>query len=208
MRALLIVVLVAGCETGGPPDLSAQLIAHYPMDEVAAGTVADAAGNHNGMCTVCPTVEAGKVGMAMRFDGGDQQVDIPMDKAFDSVGRGFSAAAWIRLDMAPPQLPGCAAVKGTMWSICVTPGMHPAFGSFTVETSTLTVGEWHHIAISYDFKVRRLVVDGTEVGTTPASIPTDTGQIILGGKLIGLADDIRVYGGVLTDEEIAMLVAP
>jgi concanavalin A-like lectin/glucanase superfamily protein len=207
VRALLVLLLV-GCETGGPPDFSAKLVAHYPMEDTAAGKVADTSGNHrDGACTTCPTVEAGKVGMAFRFDGGDQQVDVDPAAAFNEVVRGFSAAAWIKLDMAPPQLPGCAMVKGAMWSICVTPELNPAFGSFSA-TTTVTVGEWHHFAISYDGKVKRIVVDGSEVGMTAASITSEPGQLVLGAELIGLADDAQVYSGVLTDEEIAALVTP
>jgi len=208
VRALLVVVVIAGCETGGPPDLSAKLVAHYPMDDVGAGKVADASGNHHdGMCTTCPTVEPGKSASALRFDGGDQQVDVAPDPAFNEVVRGFSAAAWIKLDMAPPQLPGCAMVKGAMWSICVTPELKPAFTSFA-GSATLTMGEWHHIAISYDGKMKRIVLDGAEVGTTAASILSEPGQLVLGAELIGLADDARVFSGVLTDEEIAALVTP
>jgi hypothetical protein len=208
VRALLLVVL-AGCETGGPPDLSAKLVAHYPMDDTTGGKVTDTGGNHlDGMCTTCPTVEAGKSAMALRFDGGDQQVDVASNPAFDEVVRGFSAAAWIKLDAAPPQLPGCAAVKGAMWSICVSTAMHPAFGSFTAEGATLTVGEWHHIAISYDGKQKRVVLDGAEAGTAPGSIMKETGQLILGAELIGVADDVQIFSGVLTDEEIADLVTP
>ena len=208
MRALLLVLLV-GCDTGGPPDFSAKLVAHFPMEDVANGKVADTSGNHHdGMCTTCPTVEAGKAGMGYRFDGGDQQVDFAPTPAFDEVVRGFSATAWIKVDMAPPQLPGCAAVKGAMWSICITPDMHPAFGSFTAEGATVAAGEWHHIAISYDGKQKRIVLDGAQVGVTAASISSETGQLILGAELIGVADDVQIYGGLLTDEEIAMLVTP
>ncbi|HEX5060762.1 MAG TPA: LamG domain-containing protein [Kofleriaceae bacterium] len=208
MRALLLVVLVA-CDTGGPPDYSAQLVAHYTMDSGTGGTVADSSGNHyDGMCTVCPTAEAGKVGGALRFNGGDQQVDVPSLAAFDYVARGFSASAWVFVDMPPPQLPGCPIIKGAMWSICVTPDMHPEFSSFEATSATLTAGEWHHIAISYDGKMKRIVLDGVEAGTMAASILSENGQIILGGELIGVADDIRVYSGVLTDDEIADLVTP
>jgi hypothetical protein len=209
VRALLIIGVLSGCETGGPPDYSARLVAHYTMEGTTGGKVTDSGGNHrDGMCTTCPIAEAGKIGMALRFDGGDQQVDVPAHADFDTVIRGFSAAAWIKVDMAPPQIPGCAALKGAMWSICVTTLMHPQFGSFATDGGTLTAGQWHHIAISYDGKSRRIVLDGAEVGTTPSSIPGDTGQLILGGELIGVADDIRIYSGVLSDDEIAMLVAP
>src|SRR5262245_34913015 len=109
------------------------------MDEVSGGKVADSAGNHrDGVCTTCPTVEAGKAGSAFRFDGGDQQIDVAPDPAFDGVIRGFSAAVWVKLEMAPPLLPGCALVKGAMWSICVTKELQPAFGSFAA-TATLTM---------------------------------------------------------------------
>jgi hypothetical protein len=178
------------------------------MDATTGGKVTDSNGKHDGTCTVCPSVEAGRLNMALRFDGGDQQVDVPPHAELDNVIRGFSVAAWIKVDMAPPNLPGCAALKGTMWSICVTPGMKPLFGSFTGEAGTLTMGAWHHIAITYDGKQRRIVLDGTEAGVTPASIPSDTGQLILGGELIGVADDIRIFSGVLTDDEIAMLAMP
>jgi len=209
VRAILVAVLLAGCETGGPPDFSAKLVAHYPLEDASGGVVADISGNnHPGGCTTCPPVEAGKSGMAFRFDGGDQQIDVAPHRAFDEVVRGFSAAAWVKLDMPPPQLPGCAMIKGAMWSICVTEDMHPTFGSFGATAATLTVGGWHHIAISYDGKQKRIVLDGTEVGTTAAAILSEPGQLVIGAELIGMADDARVYSGVLSDEEIAMLATP
>jgi hypothetical protein len=209
VRALLVLSLLAGCETGGPPDFSAKLVAHYPLEDTNNGKVVDTSGNHrDGACTFCPLVEAaGKSGAALRFDGGDQQVDVDPNTAFDDVIRGFSAAAWIKLDMAPPQLPGCAMVKGMMWSICITPQLEPAFGEFAAN-AMITVGDWHHIAISYDGKQRRIVLDGAEAGTMAGTIKSDPGQLVIGAELIGLADDAQVFSGVLTDEEIAMLITP
>ena len=206
MRALLLVLLV-GCETGDPPDYSAKLTARYPMDDLVAGKASDISGNnHHGMCTTCPGVEAGKSISAFRFDGGDQEVHVEPNPAFDGVVRGFSAAAWVKVDIAPPTIPGCAMVKGAMWSLCVTPDLKAAFGSFMA--GAITVGTWHHIAISYDGETKRIVVDGTEAGTQPGTVMSEASGLLIGAELMGAVDEAHVFDGVLTDEEIADLVTP
>jgi hypothetical protein len=209
VRALLIVIVLGGCETGDPPDLSAQLVARYALDDLAAGVVTDASGNnHHGMCTTCPLVEAGKVGSAYRFDGGDQQIDVPPAAALDTVTRGVSAAAWVKLDAPPPAIAGCALVKGTMWSLCVTPAMNPMFGTAISTTAALAPGTWHHVAATYDLEVKRVYLDGAQVAAMDGRLTTEAGGLTIGAELIGLVDDAHVYSGVLTDEEIMALATP
>ena len=209
MRAFLIVLVLGGCETGDPPDLSAQLVARYALDELAGGVVTDASGNnHHGMCTACPLVEAGKVGSAYRFDGGDQQIDVPAAAAFDTVTRGISVAAWVKVDAPPPTIAGCALVKGTMWSLCVTPAMNPMFGTVISTTAALAPGTWHHLAATYDLEGKRLFLDGMQVGGMEGALTGEASGLVIGAELIGLVDDAHVYSGVLTDEEIMDLATP
>jgi len=178
------------------------------MDDLVSGKVTDASGsNLHGMCTTCPTVEAGMSLSAFRFDGGDQQIDVMPDPAFDNITRGISAAAWVKVDMPPPAIPGCAMVKGGMWSLCITPQMNPAFGSF-IASSPITAAAWHHLAITYDGKDRRIYVDGAEVGSMPGAVMADAGGLVIGAELVGLVDEAQVFSGVLTAAEITDLMTP
>src|SRR5262245_18539231 len=96
VRVLLLVLVACGGTS-----TNAQLVAWYRFDDLVAGRVTDASGNnHDGACTSCPSLEAGKLGSAFRFNGGDQQIDVPPNPAFATT-RGLSAAAWVKLDAAP-----------------------------------------------------------------------------------------------------------
>lgn len=206
LRALLLVALVA-CETGSPPTGEARLIAHYPMDDLVAGKVTDITGNgHHGMCTTCPPVEAGKIGSGYNFDGGDQQIDIPADAAFNT-GRAMSVAAFVKLDTAPPTVAGCAAVRGNAWQLCITPALAPAFGSLT-GTGSVTLGAFHHVAIIWDGTNKRIALDGAEVLSQAGTVGNDPAGITLGAELIGVVDDVRIYDGALTDEQLATIAMP
>jgi len=95
---------------------------------------------------------------------------------------------------------------------------------------TVFDGSWHHVAMTRDANwVTRLYLDGVVQATTPHFGPAEEDttadtvcptpptltptSVLIGGDLVnsahfhGSIDDVRIYSGVLTDEEIAALAA-
>ncbi|MDD5706048.1 MAG: choice-of-anchor Q domain-containing protein [Kiritimatiellae bacterium] len=88
-------------------------------------------------------------------------------------------------------------------------------GTFNVLTNPPPIGEWHHIAATYDGTTIKLYVDGGEPGSAAASGTgsIDAGPLYIGAKSAsdwmsgdfwnGLIDDVRVYNGrALSQDEI------
>ena len=83
----------------------------------------------------------------------------------------------------------------------------------------ISTDEWTHIAVTLDpGNDTEFFVDGVSVGTLPGASPataTLNNDFTIGGgsffqqeRFVGLIDDVRVYDGVLTDEEIFNLTIP
>jgi Concanavalin A-like lectin/glucanases superfamily len=77
-------------------------------------------------------------------------------------------------------------------------------------TSALAVNTWTHVATTYDGATLRFFVNGTQVGSSPATGPIDgsSGVFRIGGNSIfgeyfnGLIDEVRVYNRALSSTEI------
>lgn len=78
----------------------------------------------------------------------------------------------------------------------------------------LPVGEWSHVAASFDNRMLRLYVNGSEVAALERSgFINPAGDVVIGGHSGGLArarfhgwlDDVRIYRRVLSPAEIAAL---
>src|SRR5262245_37181325 len=105
MRALLLVLALAGCQrlfelktferdaptVDGPA--AADLVAHYPMDDITAGILTDVAGGHAGHCGSCPAPTNGHIDGALLFDGVTDQITVPSAPPLETTS-GFTVAAW------------------------------------------------------------------------------------------------------------------
>jgi len=78
------------------------------------------------------------------------------------------------------------------------------------DVTTISVGEWHHLAATYNGSALKLYVDGNLVATPKAATPLSTGAfpLFIGGNPLwgeffkGTIDEVRVYNRALTDGEI------
>jgi hypothetical protein len=98
----------------------------------------------------------------------------------------------------------------------ITRLMHPPFDPLMSE-SVIIDGQWHHVGIVYDIiGLRRyLYVDGVMVAkdtTIVGGEGLESGLYIGAGESLvpssffsGLIDDVRIYDGVLSPEEVATL---
>jgi hypothetical protein len=217
--------------------------AYYPMESITPVSttqrqVDDASGHgHGGGCAEispsltllqqCPVVVAGKHGNGLRFDGLDDNVEVPSTAELVLPG-GFTVATWLWLDSAPAgrvcatskQLHSGSADKS--WTLCVEPDQTLTFDSVgqggldhLTTTAILPTAGWHHAAIRWDGATKATFLDGQVVASaTVATIDFDDQPIHIGADadtlqavrwFPGMLDDLSIYGRPLLDVEVAEL---
>jgi hypothetical protein len=212
------------------------LVAHYELD----GSFSDISGKfqHGRMVTGDPTFDPGRVGRAVSFDG-DSEVSFGNVGAFDR-GDPFSVAAWVRprgnlpihalqkIDDAQRRrgfewhFNDITLVGIQRWAARLTITMASDAPSAGIQIRTrerLRLGDWHHLAMTYDGSGNaaglQLYVNGapaaTEVlrdtlsGSIVSDAPLRLGSAALGQPFVGQVDDLRLYRRALAPEQIDRL---
>ncbi len=216
--------------TGSPID--PDLVAWYRFDEgVFAGGVVDELGMHDGACLpdLCPEPIPGVIGSAGQFDGIDDIVRVPVDDMLQ-VGDALTVATWMRVDTIDGVFQTVIAkayldlvddtfeiginASGVMrWGLSTEDPMHP-----TINADAPPLGQWIHVAGTFDAEASRMYVDGVLVGEAAGGlIAQDEHDITLGAGfdnmadanwLEGALDEVRIYRRALTEDEIAALASP
>ena len=232
---------------GEEPPIAEGLIAYWPLDdggegagaEAEAGAEAvtrarDASGNgHDGELRNGPEWVEGVRGGALRFDGVDDFVFVPYDAAFD-LEAGLTLALWAFLEADPD------AGEGNDWRLLVGRNGFSPYGLLIEQSGRLNgtvyigeerqmilsedplpVGEWVHVAFTYDAGEgrARLYLQGALIAEAEAaagpfklregrpltiSLPAREGSPDVHawpGKL----DEIYFFGRPLTPEEVRAL---
>jgi len=206
------------------------LVGHYKLDQDAT----DSSGNNNhGTLGGDPKWTTGKIGGALDFDG-DDYVDLGNPSQLDFGTGSWSVSAWIKMPATTDNRNifsnGGDNTGGIRYMLNVSESEdHKA--CLTVDddatkvqsTSSVTVDDdqWHHIIGIRDGSSLLLYVDGALDGTNTLSAGYDlsgTSQAnayigtgwrydtsALNKFFIGVIDDVRIYGRVLTEEEIVWL---
>ncbi len=221
---------------GQPPALVLDgLTAHYELD----GSFSDISGRYQHGRTVAgePTFEAGQIGRAATFDG-DTEVSFGGVAAFDRADA-FSLAVWLRGRGTQPiavfqKLSG-GERRGFEWRfddltlfdiqrymarLTITVAAQSPANAIQIRTrERIKLGEWHHMALTYDgsSKARglKLFVNGepadVEVvrdalsGSIKTDAPLTLGHRAFGPPFVGQIDDLRLYNRALTPAEIDRL---
>lgn len=211
------------------------LIAHWKLDEAASATVAeDATANNNDGAVMSATSAATPATTPVfintgsyDFDGVNDSIDMGSNVGNFTVADSFSISAWINpaLDFQNH------AIYGNTWSspgylLRVTDQNKIRFilaenGSVYegMDSGVLTPG-WHHVTGVWDGANVKVYVDGVDASMTSIANGTvstittsahtfigQTGQIGSAHYFDGMIDDVRVYGDVLSESEIAALAA-
>lgn len=231
-------VQIAGSAPTAVGDTS--LVASYSFEN----NTQDASGNgRHGTALGNPSYADGLAGFgkAMDFDGTDDVVELGR---FDVVGGGITLAAWIN----PRSFKindGRIITKAKEWgandhwwmlgTVANAGSFVPRFRLKTDESDTvptlvaaaggvLAVGEWSHVAATWDGESMTLHVDGVEVGRMakggaavaidptvaaaigsqpPQAFATDPSHVV---KFFdGLIDEVRIYNRALAEPEIRSL---
>jgi hypothetical protein len=191
------------------------LVAAYMLDETSGTLIADqsiysAYGTMQG--TLASTT--GKLSTALTFDGSTQAVMIG-NKTQTQITAG-TVETWIKSSTGTGTL--AAVVKASGFWIGLSAGKAAAYdwttGITTADTTTITDGNWHHLAITLNSGVANgstLYVDGAAKKTFTWTPPSQTGSLVIGAAyggsysqyFNGAIDHTKIFNRMLSADEIA-----
>jgi hypothetical protein len=216
----------------------AELVAYYPLNEGAGTTAADASGkNHNGTIQGTPTWVDGSpgYGKALYFNGQNPTSGwVNCGTWNPSAGTGqLSVAFWAKWggSMGSDQWQGLVSKRDdwdstgagalSMWEIEIDAttnvvhffrgGSYPSSGGYI-----MPVGQWVHIAVTFNGTTAIFYVNGTQTGSGSFSFGPKTDAIVTIGcdsgasgwnSFNGSLDEVRLYNNALTPAEIKALAA-
>jgi hypothetical protein len=217
--------------TGRGPDLSAGLVAHWPLDETVGALVKDDSGGaHHGQLSGGTWLSDGRFAGALRLAPGDS-VSVA---SFPDASVNFTVATWLRVSSAQLAMDGqtWVAILSTElfrqggWQLNLDNRLeHPrldfAYWSpplddyVFIECDCLDVDRWIHVAAVVDADANRvtLYVDGVagDQETRPSDIEPGDSTLYFGrwatdARLFsGDLDEVSVFSRALSAEEIGAL---
>lgn len=222
-------------ESGISPEAAALVLAtmqtYLKFDETGGTVAFDSTGNNwNGSLVNGPTFVAGYSNNAVNLSGNSSQY-VTLPTGVVSGLTNFTIAAWVKQTTAASWMRIFDFGSGTATYMFLTPlpggAVAPRF-AFRLNngteqqingTSAVSVGAWHHFAVTLNGSVGILYVDGVAVGTNssltlnPASLGSTTQNYI--GKsqwadpyFNGLVDEFRIYDDALSAGEVATFITP
>ena len=175
---------------------------------------------------------AGKFGNAVECEQ-DALVEVPHAAALDDFKDGLTVSAWVKRDAdttwnmivsreikdGPSEYFGLAVVKNKALFSVDGDGAH--YKNIKSDDD-MPVGEWIHLAGTYDNKEFKLYVNGRLVKSAPYTVPFqfgDTNPLIIGGNtntqsrkwvdcFHGLIDEVQLFDRSLTGAEVLGLSRP
>jgi hypothetical protein len=212
----------------GPGDPN--LVGWWKLDETSGDIAYDSAGQNDGVAYGGPVWQptGGKVGGAIRFDGVDDYVRLPIGSLIGSL-TDSTFANWVNWSGQGGYWQRIFDFgSGTASYMFLTPTggtslrfaiKKPGGGESVLDGPSNLAPGWHHIAVAINgtTKAMQLYLDGSVVRTaTTQALPKDLGnttQNWLGRSQYpdpyfnGSLDDFRIYNRVLSAAEVAQLAA-
>jgi biopolymer transport protein ExbB len=195
---------ISGADAPGTYDTNQALVYHFGAP---AGAPQDSTGykNEPGKFTaeVSPT---SLIGEGVKFAGA-QAISIPANGAVHlAVGKGFTVSAWTRIDAAQTdayvaQLADqgrelVLGINGTQAYVRYSGAAAPITAQ---QTTQLTTGEWHHLAMRIGDGRITLLVDGVDAAHENVEGQEIGGALTIGGSAAGA----HFYIGQLDELEVA-----
>ena len=192
----------------------------YGLDETSGTTASDWSGNNQTATAVGTTWTSGRFGGAASFDGASDRIDLPAQGGFYNTA--FTLEAWVRKSTAKKDVAILGSWTGTgamLWVDYLGGRYYLTLGgdlSFYLDSGrTPTVGQWEHVAATYDGTTARFYVNGVQVASKAFAGPVGNSNTWrLGaynatpsGFFDGQIDNVRVYDRALSPTEIEVDMA-
>lgn len=193
------------------------IVGMWMLNEGQGDVAKDSSGNsHDGKLVGNPKWVDGKFGKALEFNGSN---GVQITDADDLSLATFTIAAWIKVSnggawqqivIKPERNYSVGISPGNLIECALTQGgnYHTALSKKTV-----TDGQWHHVAGTYDKKVMRVYVDGTLEDEKPYNLDPDTStspvEIGSGGGegVTGIIDELYIFNVAITSDDTNELVS-
>ena len=209
-------------------NLPAGLVAWFQMGATPA---TDIVGGGVGACTSpnCPTVTTGYAGSGLLFDGSNDCLDVAdyaalhqatitvAFRAHMTVGAQDAAAIAKIASSAGGDVDTWELGPGTTNDLELTTYQAMATQQIITPDAVLLVGQWQHIAYTWDGTTEREYIDGTQQSSsaTPGALSYDTRDLYIGcdynGGPVrfysGILDELQIYDRALSATEIQSLAA-
>jgi Concanavalin A-like lectin/glucanases superfamily len=201
--------------TPAEPD-SANLVGQWSLD----GNANDSSGNgYHGTETNGPTYVTGVDGQAMKFDGVDDYVDFGSPADWPSGLEPRTMSCWLTTNSVEAGYRFAVAYGngGTGQAMFIGINGTTLYGGgyngvdVTV-ADFLVMGEWHHLALTYDGTMARLYAEGVEIVSGQRDWNLVLNRAHIGQQVNdsfefwnGTIDEVRIYSGALSADEIAWL---
>lgn len=174
---------------------------------------------HDGTMVGNATLAAGKVGNALKLDGG--WVTVPANELLEG-GDSFTIGAWVNLEDAGKDQKIIGKPIGSGYVLAVQGGLYPEMWAdngarYTFQQGEIVSKQWTHIAITWEKNGRLIgyingkVVANIAAGSNP--IKATNHPLIIGGapwwpnglQTRGLVDEVKIYKQALSEQEINQL---
>ncbi len=187
-----------------------RLSAHVALDENSGSIAYDSTPWEKDFNITGAIWAPGKLGLSsLYFDGsGDRAVSISAMPYDGATNRPRAISAWIKIDQFPPS--NCYGVarwgsesSARLWELMICNSNVTAnWWGNSVSGGSVTLGAWHHVAISFDGSVVKVYLNGAEVASKATTLYAATNTTIVIGDAIwsghldfkGYIDDVRIYG--------------
>ncbi len=193
--------------------------------DVSGTTAYDRSGaGNNGTLTNGPAVTPGKLGQALSFDGSNDYISVPQNGNFNLSSSGFTIALWINKTADGRVISWYDGSKNIQLIASTRDGgvtqmfaLKNHAGTFAPQaaTASVAIGQWHHVAGTFNGSSYVMYVDGvTSSGSLdgiPSAYTTESTNLYIGqfggsfGFFSGKLDEVRIYNRALGASEIAAL---
>ena len=226
IHAIYLVLSLGLPLTGVASAASPDLVGWWKFDEGSGNTAADSSGNENHGTLSATNIEwtdEGWIDGALNFTGGDNYVAVPDSPTLNPTEE-ITIAAWLKPSWTANNRVLQKGPSDNQYRLLRDWGGKFVFHLAGVSNGRLectpcpAVGEWTHVAATYDGAAMKVYYNSKLVGELAASggISTCIDHLYIGNKhsgapagdgYKGIMDEVRLYSRALTEAEVAAIYA-